>query len=378
MTEEAPADDTGAIIAANRAAADFYRTQLGRPTNPGPREYLRGRGFEKLLGETRWAVGYSPRGWTSLTSHLLATGVSEPVLEAAGLSLRTRNGRLIDRFRDRLTFGIRDEQDQLVGFTARCAPRCSTTVPKYLNTPRTFAYNKSAQLFGLGEHVRTRNSCEYVVVVEGPLDAIAVDLACGEGAHVVAPLALCGTAMSSEQARLVEKLDPHTVVVALDRDRAGYQGAERVYQLLRDGRVPLLTPNLPFDEDVADHLARGGTRRLRDDLESVRSLADELIDARLSSWADVRASAERELCCLRETATLIVQLRPSEIARQARRLTDVLGLPLHTVTRELIEAIAREHDLNGQAPVPGPRNPPSCCPAPTRQNYPVVGGRATP
>ena len=159
--------------------------------------------------------------------------------------------------------------------------------------------------------------------------------------------------MSRVHAKHVVGLAPRAVVVALDTDVAGCHGAERAYQLLRDADVPLLAPALPQGEDPAGCLARIGAGRLRDEMNSLRPLADHLVDARLASWADVHASAERELCCLRETASLAVRMRPEEVARQVTRMSEVLDLPAQTVTRELIAAIAMARDMGGGTENPG-------------------------
>ena len=80
-----------------------------------------------------YGVGYAPASWTGLVDHLRTRGHTDTDLLAAGVAVTARHGRLIDRFRARITFPIHDQLG-IVGFTAR-----DTTghpdAPKYLNSP---------------------------------------------------------------------------------------------------------------------------------------------------------------------------------------------------------------------------------------------------
>jgi len=167
------------------------------PKATDPARYLIDRGFEALLDEIRWTIGYAPPGWTRLRDQLTSLGYTDETLLTAGLTCLNRRGTPIDCFRDRLTFGIRDTNRQLVGFTARCSPHTPLHVPKYLNTRTTSIYDKSQVLFGLGE--ATDPDPGPVVLTEGPLDTVAADLACIDRVRP-RPLALCGTAVTQDTA----------------------------------------------------------------------------------------------------------------------------------------------------------------------------------
>ena len=122
-----------------------------------------------------YGVGYAPASWTGLVDHLRTRGHTDTDLLAAGVAVPARHGRLIDRFRARITFPIHDGLG-VVGFTAR-----DTTghpdAPKYLNTPASTLYDKSRLLFGT-QHLPTGShdpqTITTVVLTEGPWDALAV------------------------------------------------------------------------------------------------------------------------------------------------------------------------------------------------------------
>ena len=209
------------------AAARFFAARLAASWVPG---YLAGRGFgEQALRP--WTVGYAPAGWRALTAHLRDLGYADAAIQAAGLARRTRRGALVDFFRDRAMFGIRWPDGTLAGFTGRARPGGGRPGPVYLNSRTTGLYRKGSLLFGLYEGRRALAAGARPVLVEGPLDAIAVS-----AAGPYAGVSPCGTALTPAQVALLARtcdLRRAGVVVAFDADRAGRRAAVRAYHLLR-------------------------------------------------------------------------------------------------------------------------------------------------
>ena len=133
----APAGNRSRLIAANALAAKFYQDQLNTsPTAAHARELMTKRGFDKSACET-FGVGYAPDEWDGLTKYLRAEGYTIDELETAGLSKMGQRGP-IDKFRNRLTWPIRDISGDVVGFGARkLASDEEDQGPKYLNTSET-------------------------------------------------------------------------------------------------------------------------------------------------------------------------------------------------------------------------------------------------
>lgn len=327
MTSEPSHDE---LIAANEDAAQFYRRHLLGPDCAGPRSYLTQRGFAALMDDTPWTVGHAPPAWTALHDHLSELGYCDETQLAAGLTSVSRRGNLIDRFRDRLTFGIRDSRDELVGFTARTGPRGRG--PKYLNTPRTDLFDKSSVLFGFGEATRAAARSSYVVV-EGPLDAIAVNLAEPTGA---AALALCGTALTQKQAQAIRSIRYDRLVLVLDDDSAGARALEHASMALADPRTAAI--RCPR-QDPAGLLACDGPLALSTALSSARPAVEVLLEAHLAKWPDRLDNAEAAIACLREAASTIAKLKPPDVATLAAHLSRDTRLPIRTVTTELADAL---------------------------------------
>ena len=320
------------LLAANEDAAAFYRRHLLGPDGHGPRRYLIQRGFEALLEDTPWTVGHAPASWTALHDHLCELGYSDDCQQAAGLTTLSRHGHMIDRFRDRITFGIRNSRDQLVGFTARNPP--DSPGPKYLNTPKTTLFDKSSVLFGLGETSRTQATAH--LLVEGPLDAIAVSIA---DSHTYAALALCGTALTSQHLGLIHSLNSERLILAFDGDPAGGRALEDATTLIGADQASALRLE---NNDPAGLLHACGPGRLSQELIHARPAVHVLLDLHLAQWANRRENAEAAVACLRETARMIARLKPTNIAPLAARLCTETGLAPETVSAELAASFAPE------------------------------------
>src|SRR5690606_8938628 len=120
------------LLAANKAAEDFFVSQLETPEAEPGRVFLGKRGFDPGAAQ-RFGVGFAPKGG-ALGRHLKGLGFSEQDLITAGLLGKGDRGDVYDRFRSRLIWPIRDVTGQTVGFGARKLLD-EDNGPKYLNTP---------------------------------------------------------------------------------------------------------------------------------------------------------------------------------------------------------------------------------------------------
>ncbi len=229
----APQRQTGQrsrLLAANAAAAAFYADQLGSGEAAVGRRFLEERGFDRAAAAT-FGVGYAPGGWDTLTKHLRGQQFSEEELRLAGLARDARHG-LIDRFRERLVWPIRDLSGDVVGFGARkLSTDSADTSPKYLNTPETAIYKKSQILYGVDLAKGAISKEQRAVVVEGYTDVMACHLA-----GVPTAVATCGTAFGEEHTRILRRLlmdqDEFRgeVIFTFDGDVAGQKAALRAFE----------------------------------------------------------------------------------------------------------------------------------------------------
>ncbi|WP_041795102.1 MobF family relaxase [Modestobacter italicus] len=347
------------LIELNTQAAAFFTDHY---SDAWVASYLRDRLGTDLTADPPFTPGHAPAGWTTLVDHLRGLGATDTEMVAAGLAQRARTGALIDRFRDRLTFPIHDADGVIVGFIARRNPTAADDEragPKYLNSPGTDLYRKGEHLFGLHEARSGLVAGATPALVEGPLDAIALTLA---GAGQTVGVATLGTALTDQQADLLGRYigtNGSGILVATDNDLAGQQAAERIYwQLTSRGDAPRRLA-LPDGLDPADLLHRDGATGLRTAIDSSRSLADTLLDARVTLASRDRSDSDIH-AALREAGAIIVALPPSRWLAYIDRVTEALGVPPGTVHRAVLDA-----DSNSSAPrtsTAGPRRTPRSMP----------------
>jgi len=269
------------LLELNEMAADYFTAGYADSWGPA---YVTGRLGTDLTDHPTFRPGYARAGWTNLTDHLRRLGVDDQEILAAGLGRVASTGRIIDQFRDRLVMPIRNG-DEIHGFIGRRNPTMADdrkAGPKYLNTPATDLFDKSAQLFGLSEGRAALDTGATPVLVEGFFDAIAVSVA-GDGQYVgVAPLGTSFTQSQANQLRPYIGADRPGVTVATDADLAGEIAAQRAFWMLTArGDTPRHVA-MWGGQDPAEVFEHAGPTVLRARLNDTAPLARQLLDERLN------------------------------------------------------------------------------------------------
>jgi DNA primase len=248
-------DDESVGIDALRAVTDAVSEILTAPSRrAAAATYLRQRGIDP--GPlTDFPLGYAPPGWTRLVDHLSGAFPDAALLEA-GVARRSRLGNLIDAFRDRVIFPVRTPDGHVAGFIGRDLsgdPRA----PKYLNSSASNLFSKGELLYGLAEGLAAQHNVRRPVVLEGPLDVLAVASRSQREGRELLPIAASGTAFTTSQARTVSRIAAgESVVVALDGDAAGQKAAIDTGQRLRAAGADVRIAVLPNGLDPAEYLAQ--------------------------------------------------------------------------------------------------------------------------
>lgn len=327
-----------ALGRALRDAHDYFRQPRTLDPSWVP-DYLNRR---NLYAQLRSAgIGYAPSGWTSLLDHLRRRGHSEDALVAAGLARPASTGNLIDHFRDRLMIPVVDADRRLVGFIGRAAPTADPdVVPKYLNSPTTALFDKGRLLYALGEDRAELTAGALPILVEGPLDRLALRQAAGNLAIIgVAPL---GTAFTAHQAhQLAELIGPRRpVAVALDPDAAGRTATVRAWDRLTDaGLTNLLHITLPEGRDPADIVRAGRTQRLRHAIVHARPLAIVVADHRIAEAGNLDHLNKRHAVLEHVLAQDLTRVGADRVAPYLAHLAQHLQLDHQTVTAAALDRL---------------------------------------
>ncbi|AKU16584.1 DNA primase [Luteipulveratus mongoliensis] len=219
------------LVEAHRVAGEFFAAALIDSQEARiARDFLRDRGFDRVAAET-FGVGYAPQGFDHLANHLRSKGFSADEIVLGGLAGRGQRG-LLDRFRGRLIWPIRDITGDTIGFGARRLFDDDRIEAKYLNTSETPIYKKTHVLYGLDLAKKSIAKDRRAVVVEGYTDVMACHLAGVEQA-----VATCGTAFGVDHIKTLRRimrdeadLAPARTVFTFDGDAAGQQAAMKAFK----------------------------------------------------------------------------------------------------------------------------------------------------
>jgi DNA primase len=336
-----PSVNRSRLVAANLLAATFFQEQLNTsPDAAHGRDLLTKRGFDKNACQT-FGVGYAPDSWDALTKHLRAAGYTIEELELAGLSKMGERGP-IDKFRNRLTWPIRDISGDVVGFGARkLASDEEDQGPKYLNTSETPIYKKSQVLYGLDMAKKEIAKKRQVVIVEGYTDVMAAHLA-----GITTAVATCGTAFGAEHIRIIRRLlmDDDAfrgeVIFTFDGDAAGQKAAMRAFSEDQKFVTQTFVAVEPDGLDPCDLRQIKGDLALRDLIAKRVPLFEFAIRTELKLHN--LTTAEGRVNALNATAPLVAQIRDKSLRPEySRLLAGWLGIEVEIVTSAVSQGARR-------------------------------------
>ena len=312
------------LIAANKAAHEFYRDMLEQPEAEVGRRFLLDRGFDREIIH-HFECGYAPDGWDTLTKHLLRKGFEVEELVDAGLSTMGRRGP-IDKFRRRLLWPIKDVAGNVIGFGARKLFD-DDPMGKYMNTQDTMLYHKSKVLFGLDLAKKNIAAGHQCVVVEGYTDVMAM-----HAAGVKTAVAACGTAFGKDHMSIIRRLmldDNYfrgELIYTFDGDEAGQKAAMRAFEGDQQFTGQSFVSVAPDGMDPCDLRMAKGDSAVRDLVASRVPMFEFVIESLLQDYS--LDTAEGRLQALRRTVPVVAQIRDVPLQTEyARQLAGWVGWP---------------------------------------------------
>ena len=249
------------LLLVSEYAGKFFQDSLQTPEGQAiGYQYFRSRGLEDDTIR-KYGLGWAPVNRKALSETARAAGYKEEFLIETGLSIRYDDGRLVDRFFDRVIFPIHSVSGRVIAFGGRTL-KTDKSVAKYVNSPETEIYVKSRSLYGIWFAKNEISRQDKCILVEGYLDVLSMHQL---GIRNV--VASSGTSLTVEQIRLIRKFT-NNVTIIYDGDGAGIKAALRgIGLVLKEGlnvKVVLLPEGQDPDdfarkhtlEEVQDHIAR--------------------------------------------------------------------------------------------------------------------------
>ncbi len=315
-----------------QSAADAYHDGLMGEMGRDVLAYATGKRGLTEATLRHFKIGYALPGWTHLLDYLTQLGYTPEQAVESGMAIRNDEGRVYDRFRNRLMIPIRDERGRVIGFGARAL--AAEDNPKYLNSPQTGLFDKSKTLFGFDMAKTAIRESETAVIVEGYMDAIQAHQA--GFTNVVAQM---GTAMTDTQIRTLTRTAKR-VVLALDSDAAGQNATRRSLETARaalqadfGGRlgIDIRILSIPGAKDP-DDLIRETPDQWAKLVTDAQPLADWVIAVEMAGLPPNASLQEREAVARR----LLPILTVSEDNLYQRDNLQKLSLRLKLPERELL------------------------------------------
>ncbi|MCT8635626.1 DNA primase [Glaesserella parasuis] len=294
--------------------AKFYQQQLTQ--DRASQAYLQQRGLSQEIIE-RFEIGFSPNAMDAVLRRFGNNPEEVQKLLDTGMLSKNDRGNVYDRFRNRVMFPIRDKRGRVIAFGGRVL---GDEKPKYLNSPESATYHKGNELYGLYQALQHNEKPEFLFVVEGYMDVVA--LAQFGVNNAVASL---GTATTGEQIKLMFR-STEQVICCYDGDRAGRDAAWRALEnalpYLHDGRQ-IKFIFLPDGEDPDTFIRVQGKERFERYLEQALTLSEFLFDSLLTQ---VDLSTKEGKSKLASLALPLIKRIPGEMLRLYLR--NILGQKL--------------------------------------------------
>lgn len=240
------------ILEINRETARFYHRILMGEEGKAGLSYLTGRGLS-LRTIRHFGLGFSPAGRFQLCDHLRGMGYSDEELITANVAFKSRSGRAMDRFNNRVMYPIIDLRGNVIAFGGRIL---TDEKPKYINTNDTPVYHKSNGLFAMNFAKNTDSG--QLILAEGYMDVISL-----HQAGFTQAIASLGTSLTTEQARLISRYAKE-VVICYDSDSAGQKATARAIPILREAGLLVRVMSVPDGKDPDEFIrSHGEEGRLR-------------------------------------------------------------------------------------------------------------------
>jgi len=239
------------LLLVSEFARGFFSDQLKTPEGQIGYAYFKSRGLEDETIE-KFGLGWAPKGRTTLLSAARQAGFKDEYLVDTGLCFRTDDGKVLDRFYDRVAFPIHNASGRVIAFGCRTLLN-DKTVAKYVNSPETDIYSKRHTLYGLYQAKNEVHRQDKFILVEGYLDVISM-----HQLGICNVAASSGTSLTEEQVRLIKRFTDNVTII-YDGDSAGIHAALRGIGLVLEGGLNVKVVLLP-DGDDPDSFSRKHTR----------------------------------------------------------------------------------------------------------------------
>lgn len=350
------------LLACNRDAAHFFYETLFTPAGQPMLDYLKRRGVSDGVIR-KFGLGAAPNSWDALTRAMQAKGYTTEELQMAGLIVikdaeeatadrPARPRRAFDMFRNRAIFPIIDQYGNVLAFGGRAIENVQ---PKYLNTSDTPIFNKRLGVYA-ANLLRKERHLERVVLVEGYMDVVSLTQF-----GVTGVCATLGTALTSEQAKLLKRFAP-MVYLSYDGDSAGQHAILRGLDILEAEGIPTRVLDFPDGLDPDEFIRRDG----KEGFDKLPALTPQAYRMRRLRAEHDLTTQEGRTAYAKACAAILRNLEPVEMENALQELIVQTGFSRDVLIAQI--GMTPPKDITSAPPLPARIARPPAAPVPEPEN----------
>lgn len=307
-------------------------------------EYLSSRGCtDKTIKDFR--IGFANDSWRELCFFLKKKGFNDQEIEKAGLAKNSEKG-MYDRFRSRIMFPIMDSGGRVIAFSGRLFGQDDKSA-KYLNSPETPIFSKSAVLYGIDKAKDAIRKNNFSILVEGQMDLVLSHQAGWKNTVATSGTALSDATIAKNSPNtddvkfqgdivsnlgLVRRLS-NNIVLAFDADKAGISATARAGKIGLALGMDVKVAKLPVGIDPADLISKEGPDAWREAIRSSKHLIEFILEKILKDNTDIRKTGRE----IKEQVLPFVDDIASSIEKSffVKRISDLSGIPASALWDDL-------------------------------------------
>ena len=330
------------MFLASKFAKDYFHdllmnSQKGRAIGLS---YFKERDFREDIIE-KFELGYCKDEWDNFTKSALAKGYDLKYLKSTGLTIVKEGGnqdKKFDRFKGRVMFPIHSMSGRILGFGGRILTN-DKKAAKYLNSPESDIYHKSKILYGIYQAKKEIAKQDNCFLVEGYTDVISFHQSGIE--NVVAS---SGTALSSDQIRLVSRLT-NNITVLFDGDAAGIRASIRGIDLILEQGMNVRVVGFPEGEDPDSFAKSHSSKDLK---EYLKEKSQDFIEFKVSLlMEEAKNDPIKKAGLIRDIVSSISKI-PDAIQREVylQECSRIMDISEQVLFNELAQLLKKEAVIN--------------------------------
>ncbi len=236
-------------------AKQFYNKFLLNDTSASNAlNYLKSRGItDEVIND--FEIGLAPANYDTIYQVLTEMDYLEYDISECGLIDMGENSKYHDLFVNRIMFPIKDERNNVLGFSARKYDNDDPKQPKYINSRDTKIYRKGNVLFNLNLAHKDITKKKRVILHEGQMDVIA-----SYKSGLKEAICSLGTAIGDNQIRLLSKYTKN-VIIAFDGDKAGVDSSKKAINLFKKNGFDIHLVLFPNGCDPDEFVSKYGSEK---------------------------------------------------------------------------------------------------------------------